>query len=58
MTECVIVLRFCKSNIRLSPRCVCVGGGGGGGGRGAGGRSRGITFMGILRNKSSETGKS
>ena len=25
MTECVIVLRFCKSNIRLSPRvCVCV----------------------------------
>ena len=27
MTECVIVLRFCKSNIRLSPR-VCVWGGG------------------------------
>ena len=26
MTECVIVLRFCKPNIRLSPRvrvCVC-----------------------------------
>ena len=34
MTECVIVLRFCKSNIRLSPRCVCVGGGGGGEGCG------------------------
>ena len=30
MTECVIVLRFYKSNIRLSPRvCVCGGGGGG-----------------------------
>ena len=29
MTECVIVLRFCKSNIRLSPRVrMCVGVGG------------------------------
>ena len=42
-----------KSSIRLSPRVrVCVSG------CGVGRNSRGITYMGILRNKSSETGKS